>query len=210
MKTRKQSTLGFTVGLSVPDSIAEFATLAGGENAVLEMAIDEEVFRGWLPVFRTKFVTALEKSEADGGTGVARQVVGKGPKNKAGEQADLFEKDTAYIKRVLASADKATLQKLAQSVADGIKFDPSESSSSSGRIGKKYITAAEGITAAINAGASTWDTFMANFIAENPDFEFEFDAEGVPTLESVAQAMRADELRLASAQANKFLKATSA
>ncbi len=206
MKTRNQATLGFTVKLQVPDSVEEFAKMAGGIDKVLDMATDEEVFRGWLPVFRGKFVEALAKSTEEGGTGVPREVVGKGPKNKAGEQPDIFEKDTAYIKRVRAVGDKAKLNAIAQQVADLIPFDPSESSSTSGRIGKKYLTAAEGLAAAIAAGASTWEVVTANILAENPDFEFEFEGEtGAPTIDSLAAALRADEVRLADLQKNKFL-----
>jgi len=205
MRDRKQTTFGRTIVLKEAESIEEFDTLAGRVGSALDCANDEVTYRGTLNVFRTKVVEELERV-----TGVKRVVVGKGPAKKDGTQPDILEKDTVYVKRieltkVLSDAD---LNALFQRVADTVPFNPAESSAS-GTVAKRFYAIADGVTAAIDAGQATWDTFKANFAANNPDFVFDEES-GVPTRDSLAAAFKFDEARLIKEAASKsagYLKA---
>lgn len=206
MKTRIQDTLGFNVKLPVPDTIEEAVALAGSPSAVVDGWLDDEIFRGWLPSVRRAIVKTLNDT-----TTVKRKVTGKGPARKDGSAPDVYEKDTIYIRRVKADAGLTPeqLQKIAQDSADSIKFDPSETSSTSGRVAKKFLVAAQGIIDAVASGAATWDIVLGNFASENPDFEMEIDeATGAPTVESLASGLRYDEDRIVKerASASRFTK----
>lgn len=205
MKTRQQSTMGFTVGIAgVPETIEEATQVYDGVANVLDYANNEAVFRGWLPSFRDGLVERLEKDAPDG-VGIKREVIGKGPKPAKGEAPDIFEKDTKFIARLRATVPIETLNKIAAEVAAGLKFDPSDSSPSAGRVAKRFTTAAESIKGAVDSGQTTWETFIANFSGEYPNFEFQYEEDGAtPTVDSIATALKYDEQQTAAKKLSKF------
>jgi len=137
MKIVTFESLGLNVNLNVPADVAEYNALAPArENAVLQDAISNVVYRSSLASFRKEFVLALSKE-----TNIPRQTkeVPAGKPDAAGVQKtklvpDETEKD--YVDRVIASLAlaeaktedeiRARFQPLADSIAAKLKFDPSE------------------------------------------------------------------------------------
>lgn len=123
MKRTEISSLGFKVTHEVPETAQEFDQLAKKENAVVEQASANVLYRSTFPVFRELFCEALEKE-----TGITRE------KNSDGDPS---EKELVYVNRVFTTiaeregiADlqivRSRYQDLAQRCMDEAPFDPSE------------------------------------------------------------------------------------
>ena len=165
---QKVKTLGFDINVKVPASIEDFDKLAKQTGAALKSAVLNVIYRSVLATFRDTFTEKLAEK-----TGIERSTkeTGKFRTIKSTEEgvADTkeaivvwAETESDYFDRVVAtlvtSEGKtkeeviASFQSLADSIAAGIAFDPSESApSSSGpkKIAKQYLDTAQVI---INAG----------------------------------------------------------
>lgn len=136
------SSLGFDLTKEVPSDVTEYNALAPKrENAVLEDAINNTLYRGTLAEFRSKFLEELGTL-----TGVERAVV----KPESAPDADdaTYESEGKWYKRILASVNgtvPANWIVLAQRIMDESSFDPSakERSSDGPAIGKKDLAFAE-------------------------------------------------------------------
>jgi len=204
MKIRKQPIFaGRFVNLLVPESREEFNQLAGAkenEDPALDLAVDHIVYHVQLGKIRPGVVAEVlklreEQAKSETGTQIPeRAVTGQGPKRKDGKPNPVHEKDSLYIKKVLASKSISDpdFQAILQSVADANPFNPAESEG--GTVAKKFFTYADGVIAAIEGGQGTWAKFLENFGNQNPDFEFELE-DGVPTRDSLAAAFKHDETR---------------
>lgn len=122
MRIKKYDSLGLSVPVSVFESREEYNSAAKrpNEDAVVEDANDNLVYRGPLADFREEFCLAVEKA-----TGVERKrtpVMGKDNKPKTdGEGNELFdwdESEARYFNRVLAQTGRSveSFQDLADEV----------------------------------------------------------------------------------------------
>lgn len=140
MQNIKVYPAGFELTHSVPETTDEYNALAPKrENAVLVDAVSNVEYRGVFPIFRAKLVEALEKD-----TGVTLI-------NSGTEEDPVYESEGKYLKRVIAAsgltkeAFVAKYTPIAQSILDGIKFDPSvkERTGDGPAIGKRDIANAQ-------------------------------------------------------------------
>lgn len=112
---------GFELNHSVPESVEEYGQLAPNrQNAALEDAIANVEYRGVFPEFRDALCDHIE---AD--SGIERI-------NSGTEEKPSYESEGKYFARVTASkfagskeAFVAHYSAAAQTILDGIKFDPS-------------------------------------------------------------------------------------
>lgn len=141
MHRKEYKTLGYTITKEVPESVEEYNRLAPKrDNAALEDAINNTMYRGVHNKIRDGFVTELETL-----TGIAR--------NNAGTEDDpKWESEAKYHSRALAAHAKATGKSedslraewapVIQRHADAAKFDPSETEREGGsgpKIGKNDL-----------------------------------------------------------------------
>lgn len=137
---------GFELSHSVPATVDEYNALAPARvNAVLEDAVANVEYRSVFPEFREKLCSAVEKD-----TGIKRKTKTVGEGDKAKQVPD--ESEGKYIARVkaelgLEDADFcAKYQDVAQSIMDGLKFDPSVKEREGGegpKIGKNDLKLAK-------------------------------------------------------------------
>lgn len=116
---------GFELNANVPASVEEYNALAPSRgNAVLEDAVANVMYRGVFPTFRDKLCDHVEKD-----TGIKRKT--KTVKRDGKDVEVVDESEGKYIARVKAELnieDEDFVAKYAteaQSIMDGIKFDPS-------------------------------------------------------------------------------------
>lgn len=207
MQTRNQNTMGMVVNFEVPSTIAEFAEAAGvsaeqAEAIVLKYALDEGMFRTVLPEFRKTFFERLEEE-----TGIARAQIGTVEKVVDGEKTDVpvYQKDTEYFKAVQAQEGKEATdyEDLANSVAAETLFDL-KSKPRAGKVGKEFVTRANAVASAVEAGRTTWEKFIKKIQSLNPGITIENGEDGTPDLDSVARALKADATRRAAEQTDDF------
>lgn len=112
MKPQTFSSLGLDVPIMVPETIDEYEgpKMANKPGAALASAINNEVYRGTLAVFRDAFCTEVEASMATlfpGDTTLKRKTkVGRQKKNSDGTTEDVLvfdESEAKYVGRVLAT-----------------------------------------------------------------------------------------------------------
>jgi len=163
------NTLGYNLKHRVPSTIAEFDRLAGVEGAAKKSAILNVEYRGTLAEFRDKFVNLLSNNtgierpteavlKADGTPALDED---KEPKfrfvnTEAKDLALIFatlvknglevEGQAERVTFASVEAAQAYFAPLAQSVLDGIPFDPSETERKPAgpkKVAKAYITLAQ-------------------------------------------------------------------
>ena len=143
MKAMTCKSLGLNVNLSVPATYAEFDSLAKKENAALDEAIKNVVYRGTLAEFRDvllhgrkadteKGITAItgmdDLFKAERKTKPVLDKAGAVKKNAKGEELTAYdETEEEFFDRIVAanSITEADQQKLADVVASQLVFDPS-------------------------------------------------------------------------------------
>lgn len=135
---------GFELNATVPASVDEYNALAPSRaNAVLEDAVSNTMYRSVFAEFRAKFASKLEEL-----TGIKRNT--KTVKKDGKDVEVIDESEGKYLARVEAASGLeeadflAKYQPDAQSILDGIKFDPStkERSSDGPKVGKNDIKVA--------------------------------------------------------------------
>ena len=143
MISLKVSTSGFELTKQVPSSIEEYNALAPKrENAVLEDAIANTLYRGTFAKFRTAITEAIAKD------------MGVEWPNSGTKEKPVYMSEGKFFNQLLASSGLseedfiAKYQSLAQSTMDAAPFDPSirEGGSSDGpKIGKNDLANAEAL-----------------------------------------------------------------
>lgn len=190
--------LGISAFLSQPESIDEFNSfLVGKPESALDYANAEAYYRGIAPKVRSKFLASVQAK-----TGVAPRVTGT---RQVGDKTiETTEKDTAYMKNVIASGvNPAELVPLLQDAFDAVGWDLS-SSRSSGPNAKDRETA-EFLTNAIAAGESTWERVVGNYERLNPGLAISIEDDGSVSPENLAEACRVDRLRRESERVTDVL-----
>jgi hypothetical protein len=192
MKRTTQTLLGVSAFLSVPETIEEFNSLAGGDKA-LEYANAEAYYRGVAPKVRSAFLANIEKALGHAPRVVSTKTVGVGEKAK---EVPVFEKDTTFIKHIKATegVTDEQINPLLQSAFDDVGWDLSSTRSSGPN--KKDIEAAEFYLAAIAAGKSTFDRVIANFENANPGLVVSREADGSVSKDVMAEIVKTNRLRI--------------
>lgn len=137
MQRIEVNTLGFKLTKEVPSTVDEYNALAPKrENACLEDAISNSLYRGTLAEFRGTFLEKLGEAE-----GVERI-------NHGTDDEPQLESEAKWFKRIQAKnggVNKPEWATLAQQVMDASAFDPSERERKSDgpRIGKRDLEIAK-------------------------------------------------------------------
>jgi hypothetical protein len=190
------SSQGFELNYNVPADVEEYNKLAPKrENAVLEDAVMNVLYRNVLNKFRDKLVAKLEEV-----TGVARI-------NSGTEDDPVWESEGKYMKRIvievakqrgLDPAAKATRETLlaewtpiAQSIISGIAFDPSEREATGGTpsLAKAYLNWAA--QAVAGDGGSKLATLLGKVLGTTITLTGDKDAD----IKVLAQAISTNEKR---------------
>jgi hypothetical protein len=188
MKKTNQSMLGIIAVLSVPANIDEFNSFCTGGDTVLTYGIQEAYYRNVAPKIRSRFLTAVEEA-----TGIKPRVVST-KKNTKGEDVEVLEKDTVYIKNVLANGwTAAQLQPLLQKAFDDVGWDLASTRQTGPNAKDKAMV--EKILERIEGGASTYERVKAKFEELNPTLDIEVEEDGSISEENLAEACRVDRIR---------------
>lgn len=190
MKRTLQSLLGIAAFRSEPDTIEEFQKLSNGE--VLAYANDEAYYRNIAPKVRSRFLDAVVAL-----TGLAIRTktvtVGEGEAAKTTEVPD--EKDTGYIKRIIAGGTaKETLVPLLQQAFDDVGWDLSSTRNTGPT--KKDVENSLFYLSAVETGQTTWDRFVANFEKANPGLVIAREDDGSVDPSTVAEVMKIHRVNL--------------
>jgi hypothetical protein len=202
MINKTVSSIGFDLGVNVPETIDEYDALAKKAGAALESAVFNVLYRSTLAKFRAAFSEAVENN-----TGIPRktEVITKMDgtakiDEESGEPMTRYiETENEYFKRVLAQlvlqgafpsteAAAASFQTLAQSTMDSIPFDPSETErapSGPRTVAKAYIKLAE------QAEKSGKLAALAQQLSEKLGATWHVEV----TVDSVARAVSEDQRR---------------
>ena len=150
-----------TVIASVPTDADTFDKWAGQDGACIESAVDQHGYHNYLGKVRTCIVNALVA------VGYARN------KTSAENEKDVYEKEDAYVSRLVAEGlDPATLQDIADKAlaSAGLTFESTLRGGGSTRsaVGQKYVDSAEELQAAWADGKGTPDRTLEKIRARIP------------------------------------------
>lgn len=195
--------LGTTVTVNVPETVEEYNALdTTRPSAVLADAISNTLQHSWKSEVRDKFVELLASdygfnrlmkpgaTKKDGTPGAEVPAeTHKDCMDRALKEGKLNEDQVADLLRKAASA---------------VPFDPApgERSGGTGRIGKEYYAAADGI---ISVGADGVKKAVKKLEKLNPGLKVSFNEDGSVSRDSFASAIRANALRKVAEAQNELL-----
>lgn len=205
MKDIKVNTLGFELSISVPADAAEYDRLARKENACVESAVFNTIYRSTLAKFRDVFTSRVENE-----TSIPREsepildAQGQVKKNDDGDELFRYtETEKDYFARVCATLVKdgsfaspeaaaASFANMAQEIMSSIAFDPAEKERAPAgpkKIAKAYVELASQREAEgkLLDLAQKLRQKLGNWKIED-------------TVESVARAIAEDQRRIREAQ----------
>jgi hypothetical protein len=193
MKTIQNKSLGFIIPLLVPSTLEECKTIFGNEESIVDIVVAQETYHGWNNIFRDKLCDAVEKQFK-----VARRVLKEIPPTKeGGKPTKQYEPAVAFIKHVLSQGvTKEQLTPLALEIGKSIKFGEG-GSSVGGRIGKTFLDTA---TAILALNPAEIDQVVANLVQFNEGLVIDKDDSGKPTVDSLARALKVDQLNQEAAR----------
>lgn len=137
MQEANKEILGFSVKINIASTLSELAELAGSEARAVELANNYVLFHQAFGTFRTLIVEKLEEL-----TGIKRLTEGEG------DEAEVIEKDAAYVDR-LKTEHSVSLADYAEQIQAVISASPvNYKATRSGtaapkKLAAKYITAAQ-------------------------------------------------------------------
>lgn len=193
VNTYETKSLEFNLKFPGPESVEEYDRMGGKAGVCLEDAVYSTLYHHTLDEWRDTFAKKVEEL-----TGVKR-LVNEEATAKAKERAkdgakvkDVLESEKVYIARVTATMsdeDKATLQALAQEIANSTPIDPSPSKRQGG-ISKEYKAKAESLltldAAALDARISSWTEKFPNIDVT----DIERGEDGKPTVDALARKIK--------------------
>jgi|SRR5215475_77745 len=195
MKTDTTSVLGFDVPVNnVPETLSECVEAAGGEQNLIDGWLDYIRFHKTNTAARAAVVDALAKE-----TGIARKMRDESSPTKADANRVISKPDESeqtYADRVRAELklDSKVLWEQIKQEVGSIDFKAvSVREPGAGRLAKVYTTNAETL---IKAGADTFNKAVAMLEQKNPGLTVEKDEQGVPTIESLAAALKQNRQRI--------------
>jgi hypothetical protein len=203
MKSITTSVCGFDLEVSgVPETLDELVKAAGGEQAVVDTFVNHKKYH----VVNTEARSAL--SEALGEiTGIEREVqkVKSPTKSDPDREVEKFaESEQEYVDRVVAQSGR-TREALAPDVkakVGTIAFKAvGEARVGGPRLAKMDTEYAQKLIA---AGADMFNQAVEKLQQKNPGVTIEKDEQGVPKVESLAAALRANRARLEAESKAEF------
>ena len=182
--------LGITAVLAMPSSIEEFNSFCASGDTVLTYGNAEAYYRNVAPKIRSRYLTAIEEL-----TGIKPRVIGT--KKGTGENPkdlDILEKDTTYVKHVLASGfTKEQLQPLLQKAFDDVGWDLSSTRQTGPNAKDRAMV--EKILERVESGATTFARVKENLERLNPSLDIAVEDDDSIGEEELAEACRVDRLR---------------
>jgi hypothetical protein len=176
----------FDLVFSGPESVEEYNTAAGRENAVLEDAVNNIIWRSTLPQWQRAFAEALETRYPDSPRLIDEEATRKA-KARAKDKsavADVKEKATRYIARVVAEHPSDDLAQLAQQVADTITINPAPTVRTSSGVNKGWLAKAQDI---LGRDEEAREATIERLLSVVPGYELQRDEDGVPIETSLAR-----------------------
>lgn len=207
-KVIQNKTLGLSLNVEVPATVEAYDELAGEKGACLNDANNQTLYQNWNSQFRKKLCIRLaetknvewpEKTDANGD-------VVRGPDKANGEPgAALKIPEKKFFDILRPQFDTAELFKIAQEVADEIKFNPAPSRAAGPNKGQ--INQAEQIYAAVVGGSSSEGSVAESCKTETGRELAEFGtvdwADGETMVATLANMIKYDDDQ--QKQNNKFL-----
>jgi hypothetical protein len=200
--------MGVKVSVMVPSSVQELVGEFGEDN-VWKAICRYICYQKWNPKFRQSLVVKLAET-----TGIAMrpllkknsegELVPQTKKNRKGEVETVLETEQSYINFLFseesgANLDEGTYAMIAQQVADSIPVELSIDDDED-TIDQDFYVLARKKLAAIEAGQTTLEAFVANFEALNPSTTFDSLA-GEAEVDKLARAYFINDRRVRAAQA---------
>jgi hypothetical protein len=193
MKNSTTSVLGFDVPTSgQPETLAECATAAGGEQIVCDQYVGYSNAHKTNGEARTAVVDALEEI-----TGIKRATETVKSPTKADPKRTIEkynESEQTYADRVRAETGKTT-EELWSMIKDKVGVIPfkcvGEPRTGASRVGKEDQKKAETLLA-----SDLWKQANELLLQKNPGLEIAVGEDGKPTLESLANAIKVNRVRI--------------
>lgn len=199
MLDKQYDVLGLKVNIKgIPTTAEEFDELAKRQNACLDEAVKNTLYRGTYSDIREELCEKIAEVH-----GIARKMKPGKVRTDGTPGAEVPDETEAdYIARAAARLDEAEGLNADngkgvarfQPIADelDVTFDPSakERKAGEGRIAKVYLEAADTILASGKA-----QNAVDKLVSLNPGLVIDFDPDGVPVKTSLALAVKANEDR---------------
>lgn len=196
MKQITTSVCGFDLPVSgVPENLQEAVQVCGGEPQAVDIIVNHVKYHRTNTEIRSAISEAITKI-----TGVERETEKvpaptKEDPNKTVEK--WAESEQTHVNRALAEkglkiADVAEQVAAAVGVTE-FKAVGEPRTAGPGRMAKMYTENAQTL---INAGQATWSGAVEKLQQKNPGLTIALDENGVPTVESLAAALKTNRVRV--------------
>jgi len=197
MKDSTTSTLGCDVPVSgVSTTVPELIEAAGGEQALIDKVVGWGMAHNVNTVARGLITEALEKITGEGRKTKQKASPTKSDPNNTIEVYD--ESEQTYTDRVCALKNWTREQMWAQVKDDvgviAFKLVGEPRAGGPGRVGKEDAKKAETL---LNGGENMWKTAVQLLLQKNPGLEIPFGDDGLPTVETLANAIKVNRIRQA-------------
>ena len=195
MKDSTTSTLGVDVPVSgVSTTIPELVEAAGGEQALIDKVVGWGMAHNVNTTARGLITEKLEEITGEGRKTKQKVSPTKGDPNNTIEVYD--ESEQTYTDRVCALRNW-TREQMWEQVKDGVGVIPFKlvgepRAGGPGRVGKEDAKKAETL---LNGGDKMWQTAVQLLIQKNPGLEIPFAENGMPTVETLANAIKVNRIR---------------
>ena len=211
MRSIQQATLGLIVIVAgVPSNAAEYDEMAKETGACVDDAVNNVVYRSWLAQFRGKFAEKLntgvgEELNAETSGQSKWAILSSTTNEKTGKTTDKYETEAKYVDRLRTllttklgseEAANAKLQEVANEIAATMPFSL-DKAVRQGKIAQELLDAADGLLEKFASGTADPAAFVKKVTDLNPTYTFVLDDNGVPTRDSIALAIKANQERVA-------------
>lgn len=175
----------FELTFSGPASVEEYNEAAKRDNAVLEDAVNNIIWRSTLPQWQRAFAEALASKYPDMPRGVDEAATSKAKARAkdATSVTPVLEKATKYIARVVAANSADDLASLAQQVADAITINPAPTVRAGG-VNKGWIAKANDI---LGREEDAREATIEKMLAVVEGYDLQRDEDALPTEASLAR-----------------------
>lgn len=188
------NSLGYKLQFQGPATVEEYDRAAGRQNACLEDAIDNTIYRGTLPEWQDAFAKRVPEviEGATRAVNAEATAAAKARSKNPDKVQNIMETVKRFVQRVTANAtaeQKGRLAQIAQEEASKIVIDPSPSKRAAG-IEKGYKEKAQSLLILDDAELDAKVQKMLDLVG---DYTLERDAENgnKPTEESLARLVKA-------------------
>jgi hypothetical protein len=195
MKDGTTSTLGFEPPVSgIPTTLPELVEAAGGEQILVDKVNGWAIAHNVNTDARGRITDALVEL-----TGIERKTRSKASPTKSdpNNMIDVWdESEQTYTDRVCAELNQ-TREQLWPQIKDKVGVTPFKlvgepRVGGPGRVGKEDAKKAETL---INGGDAMWKQAVQLLLQKNPGLEIPFAENGMPTVETLANAIKVNRIR---------------